>query len=93
MDKKRLTIILSIVAGVLVLTLVIALIVRGCSNKEVLVPTDTTATTTTTAASGVQTATVSTTTANGTPKTTSAATLPTADAEKNRFELPAIPLR
>ena len=49
-------------------------------------------TTTTTAASGGQTATVSTTTANGTPKTTSAATLPTADAEKDRYELPAIPL-
>ena len=32
------------------------------------------------------------TAASGTPKTTSAATLPTADAEKGRYELPAIPL-
>ena len=32
------------------------------------------------------------TAASGTPKTTSAATLPTADSEKGRYELPAIPL-
>ena len=49
--------------------------------------------TTTTAAGGTLNATnASTTAANGTVTTSSAATLPTADAEKGRYELPAIPL-
>ena len=43
MDKKQLTITLSIIGGVLVLILVVALIIHGCNKKnDVLVPTETT---------------------------------------------------
>ena len=66
MDKKQLTITLSIVAGVLVLVLAIALIARGCSKKENLVPTDSTTTTTT---------------ADATTTTTESETEPTVDLE------------
>ena len=44
MNKKQLTITLSVIAGVLVLILVIALVIRSCNKKDVLVPTETTTT-------------------------------------------------
>ena len=63
------------------------------NNTTTTMPAASQKNTTTTAASGTPTTTSApTTAASGTPTTTSAATLSTADAEKGRYELPAIPL-